>query len=556
MQTRHRHHSALTGRRPESGRGPTRLRCSLAAAGPLLLLSASVVSAQLTLSDNQLWREDDFASASVDAGNWFGAPLAVCDFDGDGYGDLAIAATGAAVLGLIPHAGMVHVLYGGRDGLSLAGSQTRVQPAAGSDPPEEDDYFGLALAGGDFNGDGYCDLAVGSQDEIDGHAYAGSVHVFSGTGGGLTATSQVWTRSSPGITGAPGDEDGFGATLAAGNLNGDAFDDLVVGAPGLEVDGFSHAGGLHVLLGSMQGLTPATNDLLVQGGLVDGAPQNTRQFGEEMIFGYFDDDRYADLAIGVRTEEVDGISGAGVVRILYGGSEGFDSDRQDHFQQNSPGIGLAPGDGDYFGLRLAAGDFDGDGLDELAVSAAYDDVGLPGAEAEDAGVVVVLRATAAGLTGSGSQVWSQESTGVSDDPEAGDHFGRAVAAGDFDRDGLEDLAIGVDGEDFENGGLVDNGAVHVLYGTANGLSAAREQYHGQGVWGAGATESGDRFGRDLATGDFDRDGVDALVAGIPYEGVMGESEAGAVVVITGVEAPLFVDGFESGETSAWSWVVP
>ena len=65
--------------------------------------------------------------------------------------------------------------------------------------------------------------------------------------------------------------------------------------------------------------------------------------------------------------------------------------------------------------------------------------------------------------------------------------GYALTAGDFDGDARADLAIGVIGEDFEGGGHVNNGALHVLYGSSSGLTTEGEQFHGQSFWGRGAT---------------------------------------------------------------------
>jgi hypothetical protein len=84
----------------------------------------------------------------------------------------------------------------------------------------------------------------------------------------------------------------------------------------------------------------------------------------------------------------------------------------------------------------------------------------------------------------------------------------------------------------------------------------REQFHGQGGWNLGVPEDDDLFGVTLATGDFDGDGVDSLVVGIPYEGLSGETDSGLVGVITGVfrDPSIFENGFESGDASAWDVV--
>src|SRR5690606_6316400 len=113
---------------------------------------------------------------------------------------------------------------------------------------------------------------------------------------------------------------------------------------------------------------------------------------------------------------------------------------------------------DLFGYALATGDFDGDGLDDLAVGVYRDR-----ASGEDgAGAVNVLYGHAGGLADPRNQLWHEDSPGVLGTPEVNDFFGAAVAAGDFDGDGFGDLAIGVTGQAVL--GEDDAGAVSVLYG--------------------------------------------------------------------------------------------
>ena len=113
----------------------------------------------------------------------------------------------------------------------------------------------------------------------------------------------------------------------------------------------------------------------------------------------------------------------------------------------------------------ARADFNGDGIGDLAVGVPFEDVDGN----LDAGAVNVLYGSATGLTASGDQFWTQNSTGVLDDAEAGDAFGSSLANGDFNNDGFSDLAIGVPSEDVA-GPVANAGAVSVLYGSATGLT--------------------------------------------------------------------------------------
>src|SRR5207249_835937 len=115
--------------------------------------------------------------------------------------------------------------------------------------------------------------------------------------------------------------------------------------------------------------------------------------------------------------------------------------------------------------------------------------------------VAVLYGSGSGLTAKGDDLWTQGSRGIRGAAEAGDHFGAALAVGDFNHDGYADLAIGVPGENV--GKAANAGAVAVLYGSGSGLTAKGDDLWTQGSGGIrGAAEAGDGFGSALAAGDF------------------------------------------------------
>src|SRR6266511_3071836 len=118
-------------------------------------------------------------------------------------------------------------------------------------------------------------------------------------------------------------------------------------------------------------------------------------------------------------------------------------------------------------------DFDNDGFVDLAVGTPSEDVGTT----VNAGAVTVLYGSAAGLSATGSQQFTQDTAGVPDAVEGDDHFGHLLATGDFNNDGRTDLAVAVPFEDVgaaANAGSVNvlyGSSVNVLYGSAAGLSA-------------------------------------------------------------------------------------
>jgi hypothetical protein len=202
---------------------------------------------------------------------------------------------------------------------------------------------------------------------------------------------------------------------------------------------------------------------------------------------------------------------------------------------------------DYFGAALATGDVDNDGFDDVAVAAPYENLELGGDPIVDAGTVHVYFGSAVGITTAFAQLFTQDSHGTA---EGWDVWGQALAAGDFDRDGLADLAFAAPGEYLETFAAV--GEVTILRGTIDGLTAAGGPVFQQNKPGVpDANEQGDLFGRALTSGDFDRNGYADLAIGGPGESTGTFIGNGADWVLYGY---LFADGFELANLSAWQQV--
>jgi hypothetical protein len=252
----------------------------------------------------------------------------------------------------------------------------------------------------------------------------------------------------------------------------------------------------------------------------------------------FNGDGRGDVAVGVPNEDVGTVDRAGAVNVLYGTDTGLSATGNQFWNQESAGVIGGAEAGDQFGFALAAGDFNGDGRDDLAVGVPGEDVGT----LISAGAVNVLYGTATGLSATGNQRWHQNSADVLDFAGAGDQFGFALAAGDFNGNGRDDLAVGVPRE--FDGEFDDVGAVSVLYGTATGLSATGNQFWHQnspGVFDDGA-EAGDQFGRALAAGDLNGDGRSDLAVGVREEDFGTVNRAGAVNVLFGTATGLSATG--------------
>jgi hypothetical protein len=178
---------------------------------------------------------------------------AFADFDGDGNTDLAVGAPQENV-GATLEAGAVSIFYGIAAGTGLpSASQTLVQANV-----EAGDQFGAALTVGNFNNDGFEDLVVGAPGEdLGATADAGAVNLFLGAAAGLT-TSQVLVQDNP----ETGDQ--FGAALTVGFIDGGFFEDLVAGAPGENVGTTTDAGTANLFASTVGGLPAVSGPALLQ----------------------------------------------------------------------------------------------------------------------------------------------------------------------------------------------------------------------------------------------------------------------------------------------------
>lgn len=143
-------------------------------------------------------------------------------------------------------------------------------------------------ATGDFNGDGRVDRALGLPQVDFGQ---GSVVVVYGDG-----HAEEWSRSSPDVLYSPTPGDYFGDSVATGDINGDGFDDLVIGVPGDGVGSVANAGSVHILYGSPDGITAAFDQVFSQSSIgIDGIAKANDNFGEFVAVADFDCDGYADV---------------------------------------------------------------------------------------------------------------------------------------------------------------------------------------------------------------------------------------------------------------------
>ena len=430
----------------------------------------------------------------------FGSRTTFGDFNGDGLDDLVITAPQKDVNG-IEDAGMMWVLPGLPQGMGIINSAKSFDLSMfiTDDAISSGDHWGEMIASGDFNGDGYEDIAISSpnvdicDDDTDiliEYLYgpsnqmcekenAGLVVILYGSKTGLDSTNyQVINQGTKGIPDVSENNDNWGLSLVEGDFNGDQISDLAVGAPGEKYGLFSSSGAVTIIYGSDEGLNPQTSKRLHQDThRIPGRNEENDQWGSTLISGDFSEDGIDDLIVGSPNESIGEKQQSGSITVLYGSIDGISSQKSTRIHQGSFGIQDSNEAFDRWGSVLTTGDFNGDSKLDLVIGAPAEGSGA----FIRTGAITIIPGTAGLLTSREAITIHQDEIPLNLDISHADHWGDALGSVDVNGDGKTDLLVASSAKSI--GTQFDSGTITLLWGTKNGIVPENSKYLDQNISG-------------------------------------------------------------------------
>ena len=463
------------------------------------------------------------------------------DVNGDGYDDIVIGAPRAD-----GGAGKSYVIFGQAGGFDPRFELSTLDGTNGFvlEGIARHDRSGTSVASaGDINNDGYGDIIVGSpdvngrgssRDSAQAYLIFGQPDAYDPSVNLATFNSTHGTK----ITGIDGSHKWSGISVAsAGDFNGDGIDDIIIGSD----YGNSGAGKSYLLFGknSQAGESFGSDMDLSALNLPDGFAMTGLSAGDRYgrsvsSAGDINGDGYADIIIGAPYADPNGITNAGESYVIYGKSmQAIQQDSPNHIDSVITGLGHYDNTGHSVST---AGDFNGDGFDDIIIGASNADPN----GVTNAGESYLLfgaadgfgaRPDLASLTGNNGFLI----LGIN----SNDYTGYSVsAAGDVNNDGLEDIIIGTPGNSYSNGlcyvvlGKTDEARRDDdAYSTTDGhLNLGK--LNGQNGFVINGINTGDQSGQSVSSaGDINGDGYDDILIGAPNN----NTRAGDSYVIFGME---------------------
>ncbi len=407
------------------------------------------------------------------------------DVNGDGFSDIVVGAyLFDKITPLATNAGCIYVY----NGLPEIIGTTTIPAAPYTGTQASQGLGNFVTTVGDVNGDGFSDLAVGSSLFDNVQTDRGVVYIFHGSATGYSAAPNT-TINGPAFTSAR-----FGFSIgAAGDVNGDGYSDIIVGAPGFNSGGTASEGAAFVYLGSSAGIN-TTIHLQIEGN------QTSAQLGYSVSgAGDVNGDGYSDILIGAKTYNTV-IINEGKLLVYYGSITGVD---------NVLDWSYTSGYSEQLGTCVAGvGDCNGDGYsDIIAVSSNYSN------PQTNEGRILYFRGSATGLESAPGSLFETNVANAAITNQSSSYVG------DINADGFNDIVVGT--QAYNNAATTNEGALLIWYGASPSLYFGSQQIVDANVANSylGATVG---FG-----GDVNGDGYQDIITGSPLyaNGSINEGQA-------------------------------
>ena len=384
------------------------------------------------------------------------------------------------------------------------------------------DGVGASIAAGDINGDSYTDLIIGAYTANEGK---GITYVIFGSASFFNDDILDLESESSGILKINGENilDWSGFSVASGNINGDLYDDIIIGAYRNDPQDRINAGKVYVIYGSSTLTATGTINLA---GSPSGVTQiygdqNVDYTGFSVSSGNINGDSYDDIIIGAYQSDISGRVNGGKAYVIFGSSS-FQTKSTLDLRSSPSGVLSVYGEtaGDLLGYSVTAGDLDNNGYDDLIIGAydAYDSRG---------GTYIISGYSEIDTLTAIDTAAPPDGTVIIYGEDANDHSGGSVAAKDLDNDTYDDLIIGAPG------GSTNKGETNIFRG-GPAFKSMGTYYLGEPTFEllrVIGEKTDDKSGSVLSTGDINGDGYNELIIGAPDASPEDRTTAGSSYVI-------------------------
>ncbi|MHC5736640.1 hypothetical protein [Nostoc sp.] len=473
-----------------------------------------------------------FAINGINPGDKSGVSVSSAgDINGDGIDDLIIGASGADPNG--SSSGQSYVVFGSKEGFDAQLNLSTLNGTNGFaiNGINTYDASGRSVSSaGDINGDGIDDLIIGAYNAFPNGIQSGQSYVVFGSKEGFNAQLNLSTLNGTNGFAINGintyDASGLPVS-SAGDINGDGIDDLIIGAPGADLNGNS-SGQSYVVFGSKEGFDAQLNLSTLNGTngfAINGINPGDFSGLSVSSAGDINGDGIDDLIIGASNADPNG-SSSGQSYVVFGNKGGFAASLDLSTLNRTSGFainGINPGD--ESGTRVSsAGDINGDGIDDLIIGAFSADP-----NGSSSGQSYVVFGSKGGFSAQFNLSTLNGTNGFAiNGINPGDQSGASVSsAGDINGDGIDDLIIGASDAD-PNGS--SSGQSYVVFGSKEGFAASLDlsTLNGTSGFAINGINPGDNSSTSVSSaGDINGDGIDDLIIGAfrakPNDNYSGQS---------------------------------